>query len=149
MNIKNHPLYGVYQDAKRRCTNSTRGDYIHYGGRGIQFKFESFQEFVEELGDRPEGFTLDRINNNGHYEVGNVRWASRKKQVTNQRIRSNNKSGICGVNLKKVTVDGIKYTYWSSSAMINGKRKDLYVGNDFFEACCRRKVSELCWEQLI
>lgn len=79
--------YLAYQGAEQRCTNQLSGEYHRYGGRGIQFKFKSFEEFYDELGPRPEGKSLDRIHNDGHYEVGNVRWATPKEQRLNQRAR--------------------------------------------------------------
>lgn len=80
------PEYRSYASAKARCTNPNDKDYHKYGGRGIEFRFKSFIEFFEELGLRPEGKkSVDRIDVNGHYEVGNVRWASSKEQCRNQR----------------------------------------------------------------
>ena len=77
--------YKSFSNAKNRCTNPNNDKWKYYGGRGIQFKFVSFEEFLAALGKRPEGFSLDRINTNGHYEPGNVRWATRKEQSQNRR----------------------------------------------------------------
>lgn len=77
--------YKAYRDAKGRCRNPKHDEWERYGGRGIKFLFLSFSQFYQELGKRPNGLTLDRINNDGHYEPGNVRWASRKEQSNNQR----------------------------------------------------------------
>lgn len=80
--------YGSYCGAKSRCQNSNNTSFIDYGGRGIEFKFNSFEEFYKELGDKPEPkyeYSLDRIDNDGHYEVGNVRWSTRKEQANNRR----------------------------------------------------------------
>jgi hypothetical protein len=82
------PEFEIYKQAKKRCQNQGHKDYRRYGGRGIQFRFHSFEEFYKELGLRPVGMTLDRIDNNGHYEVGNVQWATRKQQIDNRRPRS-------------------------------------------------------------
>ena len=65
-----------YSAAKKRCQNPNDKDFKNYGGRGIKFLFASFQEFLSELGDCPNGLMLDRINNEGHYEKGNVRWTT-------------------------------------------------------------------------
>jgi len=74
-----------YCNAKRRCTNPNHEFWEDYGGRGIEFRFANFEEFFAELGPKPEGLTLDRINNDGHYEKGNVRWATREQQRGNRR----------------------------------------------------------------
>lgn len=79
--------YCSYTGAKARCNNKKATTYEYYGGRGIKFKFNSFLEFLEHLGPRPEGTTLDRIAPEGDYEPGNVRWADK---VTQHRNRRNN-----------------------------------------------------------
>ena len=78
-------MYKVFHAAKRRCTDPKNKHYSYYGGRGIEFRFQSFEEFYKELGDTPKGLTLDRTNNSGHYEPGNVRWATRSEQAFNTR----------------------------------------------------------------
>jgi hypothetical protein len=75
----------AYYNARARCTNPNNRNYKNYGGRGIEFRFTSFEQFHAEIGGRPTGKTLDRQNNDGHYEPGNVRWASRSEQARNKR----------------------------------------------------------------
>ena len=77
--------YHAYHDARNRCTNPNAKSWSDYGGRGIKFLFTSFERFMAELGPRPEGMSLDRKNNDGNYEPGNVRWATRKEQQNNRR----------------------------------------------------------------
>lgn len=78
--------YKAYYLAMSRCTNSKNNKYHIYGGRGIQFKFNSFNEWYAELGDAPSPtHSIDRINPDGHYEKGNVRWATIKEQRNNRR----------------------------------------------------------------
>lgn len=78
--------YGIYCDAKKRCENSKHEYYADYGGRGIEFRFNSFEEFYAEVGDRPsDKLTIDRIDNDGHYEKGNVAWHTRRVQSRNTR----------------------------------------------------------------
>lgn len=78
--------YGSYHSAKARCTNVALHNYAHYGGRGIEFRFESFEEFLAEVGPKPmKGLSIDRIDVNGHYEPGNVRWATASEQMKNRR----------------------------------------------------------------
>ena len=81
--------YEAYCHAKARCENKKTCNYDNYGGRGIKFKFTSFQEFWNELGLRPSSrHSLDRIDNDGHYEPGNVRWATTSEQAWNRRRRN-------------------------------------------------------------
>jgi hypothetical protein len=78
--------YRAFQNAKYRCQNQTLPCWGAYGGRGIEFRFTSVEEFYKELGPRPSPeHSVDRKNPNGHYEVGNVRWALKDVQQTNKR----------------------------------------------------------------
>jgi hypothetical protein len=79
------PTYLSYKAAQQRCRNPNHSHYRHYGGRGVQFRFASFEEFLAEVGKRPEGSTIERIDNDGHYEKGNVRWATNQQQGNNKR----------------------------------------------------------------
>lgn len=82
---KRYPEHNAFYNARRRCTEVTNREYARYGGRGIKFLFKSFPEFLAHIGRRPDGYTLDRINNDGHYEPGNVRWATPSEQAYNRR----------------------------------------------------------------
>lgn len=75
--------YRSMKNAISRCNNPKNQDYHLYGGRGIEFRFGSFREFMSHVGPRPAGKSLDRINPDGHYEPGNVRWATQAEQVQN------------------------------------------------------------------
>ena len=77
--------YNSYCKAKSRCTNPRNPDFGYYGGKGIQFRFASFEAFFAHMGcECPPGYTLERLNVHGHYEVGNVCWAPRTEQVNNR-----------------------------------------------------------------
>ena len=76
---------------RQRTTNHRATQFKDYGGRGIRVceawaDFGEFRRYIDStLGPRPPGYQLDRINNDGHYEPGNVRWASRTMQQHNRR----------------------------------------------------------------
>lgn len=78
----------------QRCRNPKNKNYKDYGGRGVMIcaRWNSFVDFFvdifAEIGERATGLTLDRINNDGNYEPGNVRWATPKQQRANQRTRA-------------------------------------------------------------
>lgn len=82
------PEYRVWKGIIQRCTNPNRASWPYYGGRGItvcdRWRY-SFEDFFEDMGPRPAGMSIDRIDNDGNYEPGNVRWATSKQQVRNRR----------------------------------------------------------------
>jgi hypothetical protein len=80
--------YKTWENMKQRCFNPRRHNWKHYGGRGITVCDrwrDSFDAFLADVGPRPVGRTLDRIDPNDHYRPGNVRWASPKEQRANRR----------------------------------------------------------------
>lgn len=88
--------YAAFSAARQRCNNPSAQAYANYGGRGIKFLFQSFEEFFAEVGPRPNSdYSLDRIDNDKHYEPGNVRWATAKEQTNNRRSAFGPKSAIC------------------------------------------------------
>lgn len=81
--------YHTWAAAKDRCFNPDSRSYANYGLRGISMCSEwreSFEAFYSYIGPRPDGASLDRIDNDGDYEPGNVRWATDRTQVRNRRI---------------------------------------------------------------
>jgi hypothetical protein len=80
-------LYWVWADMKGRCSNENHKAYKNYGGRGIKVcdRWMKFENFASDMGDRPEGGMLDRVDNNGDYEASNCKWSTRKEQNSNRR----------------------------------------------------------------
>lgn len=82
------PTYTAWRGPKARCLNPNEPQYKHYGGRGIKVCdrwLSSFQNFLADMGEKPKGTTLDRVNVNGDYEPGNCRWVDWKVQQNNRR----------------------------------------------------------------
>lgn len=93
--LRQHPLYSTWSGIIQRCTDQNCEAFSDYGKRGIKLcdewrhNFKEFHDYVSRLPQYGEpGMTLDRINNDGNYEPGNVRWASRRTQRLNSRQTS-------------------------------------------------------------
>lgn len=95
--LYNSPEYNSWENMKTRCTNPNNNRFDYYGGRGITVCpewMESFEAFYAHIGPRPEPkglYSIDRINNDGNYEPGNVRWATKTQQANNK-----SRNVICG-----------------------------------------------------
>lgn len=84
------PTYTSWYAMWGRCNNPNDSRYEDYGGRGIQVceRWKRFQNFLEDMGFRPDGKTLDRKDVNGNYEPGNCRWSDSFEQAANKRKTS-------------------------------------------------------------
>lgn len=88
-----HPIYGCWKSMMARCTRPWSVDFYLYGARGIQVHepWHDVSVFIPEIisliGERPEDHSLDRIDNDGNYEPGNIKWSSAKEQANNRRPR--------------------------------------------------------------
>lgn len=86
--VSKTPTYRSWQHMLGRCLNPSNDEFANYGGRGITVCArwrESFANFLADMGERPAGTTLDRVDNSGCYEPGNCRWATSSQQATNTR----------------------------------------------------------------
>jgi hypothetical protein len=89
-------IYGVWRSMRTRCENKRDAAYPDYGGRGITVceRWLDFSNFLADLGQPPEGMTLERVDNDGNYELSNCKWVSRLAQSRNRR------------NVIRITVNG-------------------------------------------
>ncbi len=112
--MKKTPEYSVWKQMKYRCTSKSK-DCIRYNARGIAVCEEwqkSFLAFYNHIGPRPDPeYQIDRINNDGNYEPGNVRWATRSQQARNRRNRKSKYDqyagymyflSVCGLSLRAI-----------------------------------------------
>ena len=128
-------IYRRWVNIKYRCYSESCIQYKNYGGRGIKvcdewmYDFMSFYEHVKDLPNYMEdGYSIDRINNDGNYEPGNIRWADWHTQAANKRIGKNNTSGYIGVCYCKY------YKKWMADITINRKTKRIGRFNTAIEA---------------
>ena len=114
-----HPLYKTWTSIKERCFCITDKRYENYGKRGVSMAAEwyyDFWKFVLDMGHRPEGMSIERVNNSGHYTPDNCIWADKSVQVANRRKRKG----------RVVTVNGILFPSVSDAARIlNVPRKRI------------------------
>lgn len=118
---RKNKLYSTYSNMKERCYNPKNKRYNNYGGRGITvcdrwLGIYGFSNFIEDMGERPEGYTLDRIDNDKGYSPENCRWATPHQQASNKR-NNNEVIGVSYSSNKKIwaaelIVDGARHRKW-------------------------------------
>ena len=115
-NATKHYLYNTWSNMRDRCYNKKYYQYDNYGGRGIRvcdrwLSEYGFWNFVEDMGDRPDGASLDRIDTNGSYSPSNCRWATIHEQQANRRD-----------NTKRVGVHKHSHKGYVAELMVSGVR---------------------------
>jgi hypothetical protein len=93
------PTYSCWIGMRARCNNPRHPQFRHYGGRGIRVcdRWNSYANFLADMGEKPRGLSLERSNVDGDYEPGNCRWATQREQMRNMRIT------------RRVTIEGKTY----------------------------------------
>ena len=125
--------YRIWSGMKSRCLNKNVPEYKNYGGRGIKVceRWMDFSNFLEDMGARPDGLSIDRVNNDGHYEPDNCRWATEIEQHNNrsdntlltyngETLTISEWSRKLGIN-KHTLADRIRKSEWATEKVITSK----------------------------
>ena len=137
--MKGTRTYNCWNNMKSRCKYEDRWDAEYYALKGVSYdpRWESFEKFFEDMGEAPEGMSIDRIDPNLDYCKENCRWADDSLQAFNQGIRSNNTSGKTGVWFTKRTGK------WTASITHELQREHLGNFDSLQEAIKAREEAEL------
>lgn len=124
--------YRSWWGMRDRCLRESARDYRWYGARGITVcdRWASFEAFHADMGERPEGRTLDRIDNSGNYEPANCRWATKAQQARNSR----------GVKLTQELADAIRLVVAAGMP-----QSDLADGLGLHPTTIRKVVHDRAW----
>lgn len=128
-----------WRGMKARCDNPNDTRYHMYGGRGIGYQesWASFEKFYADMGDRPEGMSLERIDVNGNYCKENCKWETLSRQAYNINLRKDNPSGRTGV---KKSQSGLR---WKASIRHENINYHLGTFDTFEEAVTAREEAEM------
>ena len=124
---------------KRRCRERLKESFPYHAGKGVTVceRWDSFENFFSDMGECPDGLSLDRIDVNGNYEPSNCRWATNSLQGYNKGIDPNNTSGKSGVSFYS------RLGKWSSEIHVDGEHIRLGIFSNFEDAVKARKEAEL------
>lgn len=127
--ITNNCAYKCWENMVSRCTNPNSTGYENYGGRGISLhsEFISFRNFISHIGPRPgKEYSIDRIDVNGNYEPGNVRWATYQEQARNKRHECKTTEDIEKHGKKyRFSFEGVRYFFTDKQKALE-ERSRLY-----------------------
>ena len=129
--LKTSPVYKSWESMKNRCNNFNNIGYPYYGGRGIKvcIEWNDFRNFYKDMGERPEGMTLDRYpNNDGDYEPNNCRWATPAEQAQNKRNTKLNPDKVLEIR-KLYLMGGITQAKIATMFNIDQTHVSLIVNN--------------------
>ena len=153
--MSNERVYKIWVDIKVRCYNENSAHFENYGGRGIKMCDrwkDSFENFYNDMGDRPSNkHSIERLDVNKDYSPENCIWTTHDKQCRNRRMRSDNKTGVNGVSLKKTLMRNKKdyhysYTTWWYE---NGKKRsktfalNKYGKEEAFRLACEARENAI------
>jgi hypothetical protein len=126
---RKHPSYNSWSGMLARCFDTKRPNYKDYGGKGITVceQWFHFKNFVLDMGIKPQGKSLDRIDNSKGYELANCRWADRKTQNSNKGTYRTSKTGMSGVR--------IRGTKFQVRVIVDGKRTSIGQFESLEKAC--------------
>jgi len=143
-NMHKTPTYYSYNNMLQRCYNPKNTNYYKYGAVGITVidrwnpsKGGSFENFVEDMGERPLNHTLNRVNSALIYSKETCEWADNYTQSYDQKLNKRNKTGVAGVRFRK---DRLKY---ESHFNHNGESMLLYYGDSLEDAIKARREAEI------
>lgn len=134
--------YSCWVHIKQRCFNKKNNNYKNYGGRGITICSRwknSFENFLKDMGESPDGLSIDRIDNNGDYEPKNCKWSTNKEQQKNRRCA--------------VLIDGINLSEYCEKKGIDrnlfyGRRHLGWQIKEIISGCHRPKIGERSYNEI-
>lgn len=137
-NLSRSPIYRIWAGMRSRCNNPKSNSFHHYGGRGIKVceRWNKFENFVADMGERPDGMQIDRIDPDGNYEPGNCRWVTPKENSANRRCSAKYKGQYQYV--KTEAIDKLK----QEIALL---KKQLKPKKNTLDKAVPEKVQQLSW----